>query len=220
MREWNDLPVVGKLLRRFRARRMRVFAQRFEITGGTRVLDVGGTPALWGLLPVRHGCQPRVTILNLPRAAPERTSCDLVFASGCALPFADRSFDIVFTNSVIEHVGDPAAQRRFADEIRRVGRGYFVQTPNRWFPVEPHLLTPLIHFLPRTWQGPIVRRFTVWQWMERPSEDRRAFYVEHYLNDIRLLSHGDMSRLFPDATVIRERWCGWTKSLIAVRVRG
>jgi hypothetical protein len=53
--------------------------------------------------------------------------------------------------------------------------------------------------------------------MERPSEDRRAFYIEHYLKDIRLLSHGDMARLFPDATVIRERWWGWTKSLIAVR---
>jgi hypothetical protein len=216
MRQWNELPVVGKLLRRFRARRMRVFAQEFEITDQTRVLDVGGTASLWGLLPV----QPLVTILNLPRAAPERSGFDLVFASGCALPFADRSFDIVFSNSVIEHVGDPASQGRFADEIRRVARGYFVQTPNRWFPVEPHLLTPLIHFLPRAWQGPIVRRFTVWQWMERPSEDRRAFYIEHYLNDIRLLSHGDMARLFPDATVIRERWWGWTKSLIAVRVRG
>ncbi len=192
---------------------MRVFAQAFEITGQTRVLDVGGTPELWGLLPV----QPRVTILNLPRAAPGRSSFDLVFASGCALPFADRSFDIAFSNSVIEHVGDPASQRRFADEIRRVARGYFVQTPNRWFPVEPHLLTPLIHFLPPSWQGPIVRRFTVWQWMERPSEDRRAFYIAHYLNDIRLLSHGDMSRLFPDATVLRERWLGWTKSLIAWR---
>jgi hypothetical protein len=192
---------------------MRVFAQRFQITGQTRVLDVGGTASLWGLLPV----QPRVTILNLPRAAPERSSLDLVFASGCALPFADRSFDIVFSNSVIEHVGDREEQRRFADEIRRVARGYFVQTPNRWFPVEPHLLTPLIHFLPRSWQGMIVRRFTVWQWMERPTEDRRTFYIEHYLQDIRLLSHGDMSRLFPDATVIRERWCGWTKSLIAVR---
>jgi hypothetical protein len=210
---WSELPVAGKLLRRFRGRRMRVFAQTFEITKETRVLDVGGTPELWGLLAV----QPRLTILNLPRAAPGRSSCDVVFASGCALPFADRSFDIVFSNSVIEHVGDAASQRRFAEEIRRVGRGYFVQTPNRRFPVEPHLLTPLIHFLPRAWQRPIVRRFTVWQWMERPSEDRRAFYVEHYLNDIRLLSHGDMSRLFPDATVIRERWLGWTKSLIAVK---
>jgi len=191
---------------------MRAFAESFEIREQTRVLDVGGTPSLWGFLPVR----PLVTILNLPRAAPGRSGFDLVFASGCALPFADKSFDIVFSNSVIEHVGDPTEQRRFADEIRRVGRGYFVQTPNRWFPVEPHLLTPLIHFLPRSWQRILVRRFTVWQWLERPSEDRRSFYVEHYLKDIRLLSHGDMSRLFPEATVLRERWLGWTKSLIAV----
>src|SRR5580658_3618505 len=159
---WNELPVVGRRLRRFRERRMRLFAQEFEITGETRVLDVGGTPELWGLLPGR----PRVTILNLPRASPGRSSCDLVFASGCALPFADRSFDIVFSNSVIEHVGDPARQQRFADEIRRVARRYWVQTPNRWFPIEPHLLTPLVHFLPRSWQRPIVRRMTVWQVIE------------------------------------------------------
>jgi hypothetical protein len=194
---------------------MRVFAESFEITQETRVLDVGGTPSVWGLLPV----QPRVTILNLPRAAPDRSGFDLVFASGCELPFRDRSFDIVFSNSVIEHVGAPAEQQRFAEEIRRVARAYFVQTPNRWFPIEPHMLTPLVHFLPRSWQPSLVRRFTVWQWIERPSEDRRAFYVEHYLKDIRLLSYSDMARLFPEATVVRERWMGWTKSLIAVSRR-
>src|SRR5271170_4260251 len=134
MRAWNDLALISKLLQRSRARRMRAFAESFEIREQTRVLDVGGTPSLRGFLPVRR----LVTILNLPRAAPGRSGFDLVFASGCALPFADRSFDIVFSNSVIEHVGDPTEQRRFADEIRRVGRGYFVQTPNRWFPVEPH----------------------------------------------------------------------------------
>src|SRR5580704_14354903 len=205
MPEWIDLPLIGPQLQRFRGRRMRAFAQTFRITAETRILDVGGTPSIWQLLPVR----PRITFINLPHGIGAPDGFDLVFASGCALPFADRSFDIVFSNSVIEHVGDSAGQQRFANEIRRVARGYFVQTPNRWFPVEPHLLTPLIHFLPRRWQRPIVRRFTVWQWMERPSEDRRAFYIEHYLKDIRLLSHSDMSRLFPDATVIRERWLGW-----------
>jgi hypothetical protein len=215
MRAWSELPGIAQLLRRFRTGRMRVFSETFEITAHTRVLDVGGTPDLWRLMPI----QPRVTIVNLPRAAPDRAGFDLVFASGCVLPFPDGSFDIVFSNSVIEHVGDPGEQQRFADEVRRVARKYFVQTPNRWFPVEPHLLTPLIHFLPRSWQSPVVRRATVWQWLERPSEDRRAFYVEHYLKDIRLLSHDDMSRLFPEARVIRERWLGWTKSLIAICLR-
>ena len=72
-----------------------------------------------------------------------------IFADGCRLPFPDKSFDVVFSNSVIEHLGDPRKHEQYAREIARVGVRYFVQTPNRWFPIEPHLLTPLVHFLPR-----------------------------------------------------------------------
>jgi 2-polyprenyl-3-methyl-5-hydroxy-6-metoxy-1,4-benzoquinol methylase len=68
-------------------------------------------------------------------------------------PSAARSFDIVFSNSVIEHVGDAESQQQFAHEIARVGRAYWVQTPNRRFPVEPHLLTPFLHFLPTRWSA-------------------------------------------------------------------
>jgi hypothetical protein len=213
MPAWNDLPLIARQLRRFRSRRMRAFAETFEISCETRVLDVGGTPSIWGLLEV----SPRVTFLNMPHGSADLKGIDAVFGSGCELPFPDQSFDIVFSNSVIEHVGARAEQQRFADEVRRVGRRYYVQTPNRRFPIEPHLLTPFIHFLPRSWQSAIVRRFTVWQWMERPSEDRRSYYVEHYLRDIRLLSRRDVAGLFPGAAIVRERWFGLTKSLIAVR---
>lgn len=192
---------------------MRLFAATFKITSETSVLDVGGAASLWRLLPVT----PRVTMLNMPRANPNPEEMDLVFGDGCALPFADQCFDIVFSNSVIEHVGNRGQQKKFADEIRRVGRSYFVQTPNRWFPVEPHLLTPMVHWLPRGLQRAIVPRFTLWQWLERPSEDRRRFYVEHYLRDIRLLSGTQMMALFPGATILEERWLGLTKSVIVVK---
>lgn len=211
MRAWNDLPLIGRQLARFRGRRMLAFADAFHITAETRVLDVGGTPEIWALLRVR----PRITFVNMPQAGVR--SAGVVFASGCELPFRDGSFDVVFSNSVIEHVGDRAAQRRLADEVRRVGRRYYVQTPNRWFPIEPHLLTPFIHWLPRGWQASIVRRFSVWQWMERPSEDRRRYYIEHYLRDIRLLSRGELEGLFPDARIVREWWMGMVKSVIAVK---
>ena len=133
------------------------------------------------------------------------------------LPFRDGAFDVVFSNSVIEHVGDAASQRLFASEIARVGRAYWVQTPNRWFPVEQHLLTPLVHWLPRSWQRAIVPRFTVWNVLVKPSPDRHAFYVAHYLEDVRLLSAAEFGALFPDGRIIRERFCGWTKSLVAFR---
>jgi hypothetical protein len=193
---------------------MRRFARTFAVTGETRILDVGGTPFNWSLLDL----QPRVTIVNMPRA---REAFDAaftsVFADGRALPFRDRSFDIVFSNSVIEHVGDRESQTRFAKEIARVGRAYWVQTPNRRFPVEPHLLTPFLHFLPATWQRRIARKFTVWALIERPSRDRWEFYIEHYLRDIRLLDAGDMRAMFPSAGLVREHLGGFTKSLIAVK---
>jgi hypothetical protein len=193
---------------------MRRFAREFGVTNETRILDVGGTPFNWLLLDVR----PRITIVNMPRAREafdEHFTC--VFADGRALPFADHSFDIVFSNSVIEHVGDGESQRQFAEEITRVGRAYWVQTPNRMFPVEPHLLTPFLHFLPAAWQRRIARKFTVWALIERPSPDRWEFYIEHYLRDIRLLDAADLQRLFPGAEIVRERLGGLTKALIAVR---
>ena len=111
----------------------------------------------------------------------------------------------------------PAGQERFAREVARVGRAYWVQTPNRWFPVEQHLLTPLVHWLPKAWQGAIVRRGTVWSALTRPTPDRREFYIEHFLRDVRLLSFREVRALFPGARIVRERFLGMTKSLIACR---
>src|SRR5258705_8892955 len=110
---------------RFRSRRMAKLERLLGITASTRILDVGGTPANWSLLRVR----PQVTMLNLPRAMePGEDGMQWIFADGCQLPFRDKSFDVVFSNSVIEHVGDLRRHEQFASEIARVGVRYFVQT--------------------------------------------------------------------------------------------
>ena len=205
---------VEAVMRYFRRKRMRRFEETFAITENTRVLDVGGTPFIWTLARIR----PRLTIVNMPGTRETAgDSVAWVSADGRMLPFADRSFDIVFSNSVIEHVGDAASQRRFAAEIARVGRAYWVQTPNRWFPVEPHLLMPFIHFLPRNWQSAIIRRFTIWELLARPNRHVKDYYIEHYLRDIRLLDAGALMEMFPEARLIHERLGGLTKSLIAVK---
>jgi hypothetical protein len=189
------------------------FAQELRITRDTRILDIGGTPECWSLLPER----PRVTLLNTPRARADVGDAAWVAGDGRDLPFRDGAFDVVFSNSVIEHVGDAASQQRFAREVARVGRRYWVQTPNRWFPVEQHLLTPFIHWLPRRWQHAVVPRFNLWSLLVRVTPDRRRFYIEHYLSDVRLLGFGEVRALFPGARIIRERLGGLTKSFIAVR---
>jgi hypothetical protein len=193
---------------------MERFAREFGVTPDTRVLDIGGTPECWRLL----SAPPRLVLLNMPRAKDDLNGAELwVAADGRTLPFRDGAFDIVFSNSVIEHVGDAASQQRFAAEAARVGRGYWIQTPNRWFAVEQHLLTPFVHWLPKPLQRAIVPRWNVWSTVTRPAPDRRAFYVRHFLEEVRLLGAADVRRLFPGAQLIRERFCGFTKSLIAAR---
>jgi hypothetical protein len=206
--------MLASLSRSFRRRRMQRFAREFGITAATRILDIGGTPDCWTLLSER----PHLTLLNTPRAREDLSgAASWVAGDGRSLPFRDASFDIVFSNSVIEHVGDAASQERFAREVARVGRGYWVQTPNRWFPVEQHLLTPFIHWMPRPWQRRIVPRCNLWSLLVPVTPDRRRFYIEHYLSDVRLLSIEQVRSLFPGANVIRERFWGVTKSLVAMK---
>ena len=204
--------LLDSLQRRFRARRMALLARTVGLTRDTRVLDVGGTVQIWQLAPV----MPRLVLLNQARARYEIGPAEAtVLGDGTSLPFADRSFDLVFSNSVIEHVGNRAEQARFAAEVARVGKQYWVQTPNRYFPIEQHLWTPFLHWLPRRWQATVAKRFSLWQMLTRATGQQHEFYVHHYLDSIRLLAASDVRALFPGATVVRERFLGWTKSLIA-----
>jgi hypothetical protein len=196
----------------FRARRMALMFDMLGISPSTRVLDVGGTLDLWRFAP--H--LPRLIFLNQPRAGSEVGDGAKVFGDGLQLPFADHSFDVVVSNSVIEHVGDRDAQAMFAQEIARVGRSYWVQTPHRWFPMEQHLLAPFLHWLPRSLQRRLLAgRITPWEWIARPADPEREYYISHYLGSIYLLDSKAIRQLFPGCRVIVERVLGWPKSLIA-----
>lgn len=197
----------------FRRRRMLRLAELFAIEPGWLVLDVGGTPAIWDLCPVR----PRLVILNQPRARePVPPGVLYVDGDGASLPFPDKSFDLVFSNSVIEHLGSREAMARFAAEVRRTARRYFIQTPDAASPVEPHLYTPFLHWLPRSWQRALAPRCSLWTLFSRASPDQRDFYIRHYLEEIRLLRARELQDLFPEARILRERFLGLPKSLIAV----
>ena len=115
----------------------------------------------------------KITLLNthvVPGPAGQSSDTyELVVGDGCKLQYPDQSFDIVFSNSVIEHVGTYARQQAFAAEARRVGRALWIQTPAREFFIEPHLLTPFIHFLPRPLQARLLRYCTIWGLMSKPS---------------------------------------------------
>ncbi len=191
---------------------MNRFMKTFQPTAETSVLDVGGTVYNWERIDARFP----VTLLNTEPSESDALDARyaLIQGSGTQLDFPDRSFDIAFSNSVIEHVGSLDAQRSFAKELQRVGRQVWVQTPARSFFFEPHLLTPFIHFLPLSWQRRLVRNFTLWGWITRPS---RAS-VDRMLGGLRLLDYATFRELFSDCEIHRERFLGFTKAFVAVRI--
>jgi 2-polyprenyl-3-methyl-5-hydroxy-6-metoxy-1,4-benzoquinol methylase len=126
--------------------------------------------------------------------------------------YADRDFDVVFSNSVLEHVGNREDQERAASEMRRVGNRYFVQTPSFWFPIEPHFLVPGFQYLPARVRALLHDRFEL-GWMPRAPDLHTA---RRDVESIRLVGARRLAELFPDARIVRERLFGWVKSLIAV----
>ena len=202
----NIHKIIAPVLRQFRQRRMRRFESAFGLTERTRILDVGGTPFNWAFTSVRTD----VTLLNLDTEhAGAAKGMRFVVGDGCRLPFRDGAFDIVFSNSVIEHV--PVAKRAaLAAEIARVGRTFFVQTPSKWFPLEPHFLTPFFQYWPLGIRRKLARRGTVWGWIVGPSDERARALVD----EINLLGPAEFRRYFPDARLRTESLLGWPKSLI------
>jgi len=206
--------IYKKLSPVFRAKRMKRFLQVMVPAPGTRILDVGGYPGTWeGVdIPIH------VTLLNLPKySEPPHTEekFEYVHGDGRDLHYPDQSWEIVFSNSVIEHLGDIESQKAFAFEIRRVGKRYWVQTPAKEFFMEPHLLTPFIHWLPRRWIPALLRHFTGWGLLSRPTKEQ-AMEFWHAV-DLRQLNYREFRALFPDGEIIVERFAGMPKSYIAVK---
>jgi hypothetical protein len=190
---------------RTRRRRMQLFERLMSPGPQSRILDLGGTLAVWSYIR-----QPlEITIFNLPGRAdasiPTHHRVTLVEGDACAtLPYSDGEFDIVFSNSVIEHVGAEDRQAAFAANARRVGRSYYVQTPGPWFPIEAHTGMPFWWFYPE----PLRRRIlTVWHTKMPAWSDAIA--------DTRVLTHGRMAALFPGATIYTEWLAGLPKSYTA-----
>lgn len=198
---------------KFRAARMRAFRETFMPTERTTILDVGGNYYDWSDLAV----ECRFTILNvddIPAGWNMPPNFRYVVGNGCALSEADASYEIAYSNSVIEHLQTWDAQKKFAAELRRVGRAVYVQTPNRWFPIEPHFLTLFIHWLPRCWHRWLFRWLSVRGWLRRGDN----VGLDTLVAELRLLTFREMRELFPDCEIRREKFLGITKSFIAVRL--
>lgn len=200
---------------RARARRWETFHQVFPEIEKMKVLDLGGTAAFWQTVPTRPA---HVTLVNLQvdgRTAGEgftSLSGDACRASEVlAENGVDPDFDVVFSNSLIEHVGGHSKRSDLAHQVRSLAPRHWVQTPYRYFPVEPHWVFPGMQFMPAAARVQIDLRWPLGG--KAPNEAaarRRVLWTE-------LLSVTEMRDYFPESTIVRERMAGLTKSLIAVK---
>jgi len=202
----------GSLGQRRRARRWEWFGGAFPEIESMSVIDLGGTAEAWLRAPVHPMLVHVVNLEPPPQELPAWIRADQ--ADACSLPsgISNSTYDLVFSNSVIEHVGGHMQRMRFAEAVHKLSGRHWVQTPYRYFPVEPHWLFPGFQFLPLAVRAQISRRWPLAHtlsssWDEGLSE---AMSVE-------LLSRAEMTFYFPDSTLRCERMMGAVKSLIAIK---
>lgn len=204
-------------LRKKRAERIKTLIEEcYEKNGKVNIIDIGGTRTYWNIFPKHFLIEKKVqvTIVNLPSKIPPPQSDDIfsfISGDGCNLSgFADNSFHIAHSNSVIEHVGNNFSRAKFAKEIKRVAETYYLQTPNYWFPVEPHFVTPFFHWLPKPLRIKLVRNFDL-GWFKKAKDYHEA---KKQVDSCNLLRRRDLTWLFPEAIIHKEKIAILNKSFV------
>lgn len=202
----------GSLGERLRLARWERFRACFPGIADMAVVDLGGTAEMWLRAPLR----PRhVHVINLeahPPELPDWMSAENADVTDPAVAATLGSYDVVFSNSTIEHVGGHSQRRRFAAAVEALAPLHWIQTPYRYFPVEPHFVAPGFQFLPLAARARLVRRWPLVHSRPATPEDGMDAVI-----NIELLTRTEMRYLFPGSALISERVLGITKSLTAVR---
>ena len=176
-----------------------------------RIIDVGGTVPFWAQIGSIEDFE--VTIVNLFPQESEHPRVRAVVGDARDLSaFGDGSFDVAFSNSVIEHLPRLEDQCRVAAELRRVGRRIWLQTPNRRFPLEPHFLFPFFQYLPISARVFLLRRMDL-GWFKREPD---AAAARRMVESIRLMTAGELRACLPGGRILTERFLGLPKSFVVL----
>lgn len=194
LREWLSV--------RTRAGRLKTFVSRLDIKGGERIIDLGGVPEFWDGIATPL----EITVINLPGFNPpydgsSHHKITMIEGDACATGLPDQSFDIAFSNSVIEHVGGPENENRLAAEMHRLAPAYWVQTPSIWFPLEAHNHMPFWWFYPQ-----FIKDIFLRSWRRRLPE-----WAE-MIDGTVVISKARLIEMFPDGEIFVERVAGFVKS--------
>ncbi|WP_193791513.1 class I SAM-dependent methyltransferase [Notoacmeibacter marinus] len=207
---------------RFRRARFRHIQQMIEAIlrerRQARIIDLGGTEQYWDIgRDFLDAYRPRIhiTLVN-PEVFPIRDESLFASMKGDATDaklMEDETFDLAHSNSVIEHVGQMPDMERFAANMARLGQRYYMQTPNYWFPLEPHFRVPCFQYLPQAVRVAMLQRMKLGFFRPLPDYDDARAVIEHH----RLLSMRQVRTLFPDANFEYEWVYGLRKSILAMR---
>lgn len=198
---------------RMRSRRFAIFEDLLAgLSRPLKIIDLGGTNEFWEQRGWAEREGVEITTVNLQ--AEERRHENIIPLRGDVTAmgeFADKSFDVAFSNSVIEHLFSLDQQRAMAREVGRLAKAYWIQTPNYWFPVEPHFHMIGWQWMPEAWRVAMVKRRRC-GWRGPIPDDKEA---KSAVREIRLLTRGELRALFPQAEIWGERFAGLVKSWVA-----
>lgn len=208
----TDVNSERSLSGRARARRWQHLIEAFSSFSEMRVLDLGGTPESWQLAPVRPKALTTVNLEPLESSSPQITA---IQGDACDLPnsVARDHFDLVFSNSVLEHVGGHVRRQRLVDNIHSLADRHWVQTPYRYFPIEPHWLFPGLQWLPYEARVQISMR-----WNRGHIRTHTRAEAQDQVDEIDLIGISQMRRYFPSSVIWYERFAGLIKSLVAIQI--
>ncbi|WP_106568953.1 class I SAM-dependent methyltransferase [Cecembia rubra] len=198
-----------------REKRFQIFEQlinrNFASDKVIHVLDVGGTAYFWKDKNLVKEGKLKVTLLNLEKEIGVPKEMESIAGDATDLSmFEDGQFDLVFSNSVIEHLYTWENQQKMAKECVRVAKKYFIQTPNKHFFIEAHYAIPFIQYVPKKLTYKVLTKTKLSRLRKWKPQD-----AQQYLDEIRLINKKEMKRLFPKATIYKEKMMGMTKSFTA-----
>jgi len=202
----------NSLSNRMRSARFRYFESLVEsLPRPLRIIDIGGTQSFWEKRGWTGREDVEITLVNLTAEPSAHPNINCVSGDATDLSeYGDRSFDVAFSNSVIEHLFTLENQEAMAHEVQRVAAAFWVQTPNYWFPIEPHFQLPGWQWLPETCRVQILRHRRCGR--RGPYPDSRE--ARESVREVRLMTRRELSRLFPGARIVPERFLGLVKSWI------
>ena len=198
---------------RLRKKRFEFFSEFCsKLKKPVKILDLGGSDYHWRNSRFRDNMNFHITIVNTEQqnikdlrnlSFIKKDIRDLNY-------FDDKEFDLVYSNSLFEHINSFDEQKKLAWEIRRIGIHYFIQTPNFYFPIEPHFLFPFFQFLPESMKTMLIMKFNL-GWYKKQKDDIKA---RELACSVRLLKKGELKQIFPGGKIYSEKYFLLNKSFI------